>query len=86
MGQSLVQRSSAECGVSERDREASIMRRPWPTRGSCAMGKKISSKMFVNYVPIYTASYLRGRIFVFASVCLTESKVKQRQFAYAQIF
>jgi hypothetical protein len=26
------------CGVSEWDREASIMRRPWPTRGCCAMG------------------------------------------------
>jgi hypothetical protein len=24
---------SIECGVSECDREASIMRRPWPTRG-----------------------------------------------------
>jgi hypothetical protein len=26
------------------DREASIMRRPWPTRGRSAMNKKISSK------------------------------------------
>jgi hypothetical protein len=25
--------------VSECDREASIMRRPWPTRGCCAIGK-----------------------------------------------
>jgi hypothetical protein len=25
--------------VSECDREASIMRRPWPTRGWCAFGK-----------------------------------------------
>jgi hypothetical protein len=30
-GRSLVQRSPTECGVSECDREASIMRRPWPT-------------------------------------------------------
>ena len=30
---SLVQRSSIKC-----DREASIMWRPWPTRGCCAMG------------------------------------------------
>ena len=36
---SLVQRSPTECGVSECDREASIMRRPWPTRGYCAMKK-----------------------------------------------
>jgi hypothetical protein len=30
-GWSLVQRSPTECGVSECDRESSIMRRPWPT-------------------------------------------------------
>jgi hypothetical protein len=30
-----------ESGVSECDREASIMRRPWPTRGCCAMEKKM---------------------------------------------
>ena len=34
---SVVQRSPTECGVSERYREASIMRRPWPTRGCCAI-------------------------------------------------
>jgi hypothetical protein len=28
---SLVQRNHTECGVSECDRKASIMRRPWPT-------------------------------------------------------
>ena len=32
-GLSLVQRSANECGVSDCDREASTMRRPWPTRG-----------------------------------------------------
>jgi hypothetical protein len=37
-GWSLVQRSPAECGVSECDREASIMRGLWPTRGCCAIG------------------------------------------------
>jgi hypothetical protein len=35
-GRSLVQSSPTECGVSECDRKASIMR-PWPTGGSCAM-------------------------------------------------
>jgi hypothetical protein len=38
---SLVHRSPTECGVSECDREASIMRRPWPTRGCCAIKKTI---------------------------------------------
>jgi hypothetical protein len=40
LGQSLVQWSSTDCGVSECDREASIMRRPCPTRGCCATKKK----------------------------------------------
>jgi hypothetical protein len=37
-GRSLFERSRTECGVSECDRETSIMRRPWPTGGCCAMG------------------------------------------------
>ena len=35
-GRSLVHRRPTECGVSECDREASIKRRPWPTRGAFA--------------------------------------------------
>ena len=34
-GRSLVQRSPTDCGVSECYREASIMRRRWPTGGCC---------------------------------------------------
>ena len=30
---SLVQRSPIDCGLSECNREASVMRRPWPTGG-----------------------------------------------------
>ena len=36
-GRSIVQRDPTECCVSECVREASIMRRPWPTRGCRAM-------------------------------------------------
>ena len=36
---SLVKRSPTECGVSECDRKASTMRRPWLTTGCCAMKK-----------------------------------------------
>jgi hypothetical protein len=36
-GRSLVQRSPTECGVSECDCEASIIGRPWPTRGCYAI-------------------------------------------------
>ena len=41
-GQSLVQRSLTECGVSECDREATTMRRPWPTRGCHVMKKEMT--------------------------------------------
>jgi len=37
-GRSLVQRIPTECGVSECDREASTMRRSWPTWGCCDTG------------------------------------------------
>jgi hypothetical protein len=40
-GWSLVQRSPTECSVSEYDREVSILRRLWPTRGCFAIYKKI---------------------------------------------
>jgi hypothetical protein len=40
-GWSLVYRRPTECGVSECDREASIIRRPWPTRGCCVIGERI---------------------------------------------
>ena len=41
-GRSLVQRSRTECGVSECDRETSIMGRPYPI-GAVAPQKKIES-------------------------------------------
>ena len=37
-GRSLVQRSPTESGVSECDREATILRRPWTTKGCRAIG------------------------------------------------
>jgi hypothetical protein len=39
-GWSLVQRSPTDCGVSVWDHEVLIVRRPWPTRGCCAVGEK----------------------------------------------
>jgi hypothetical protein len=45
-GWSLVQSSPTECRVSECDREASIMRKPWPTRDCCAMGKRERKKEY----------------------------------------
>jgi hypothetical protein len=39
-GRSLVQRSPTECDLYECDREASIMRSPWPTRGLSHLGGK----------------------------------------------
>jgi hypothetical protein len=37
---SLIQRSPTECGVSECDRKASTMRKPWPTGGLLRLKKK----------------------------------------------
>jgi hypothetical protein len=34
----FVQRGPIECGVSDCDREASIVTRYWPTRGCCVTG------------------------------------------------
>jgi hypothetical protein len=39
-GLSLDQRSPTECGVSEYDSEASILRRLWPTVGCCIKVRK----------------------------------------------
>jgi hypothetical protein len=43
-GWSLFQRNPTECGVSQRDREISIKRRPWPTRGCYMMEKKLDHR------------------------------------------
>jgi hypothetical protein len=53
--------SSTECGVSECDREATIMRRPWPTRICCAMVKKIiplhNDRMSLPVLTCHTFSF-----------------------------
>jgi hypothetical protein len=51
-GWSLVQRSLTECGVSECDREASLMRRPRPSRGCCATEKN-------THLPSKTTKFFR---------------------------
>ena len=51
-GESLVQRSPADCDVSECDRESSIMRRAWPTRSCYAMEK--GQLQLVNLLVIFS--------------------------------
>jgi hypothetical protein len=58
-GWPLVCRSPTECGVSEYDREASIMRRPWPTRGCCAIGKMHKHDYFCVVMGLFTLSMVR---------------------------
>jgi hypothetical protein len=48
--------------------------------GTVSMTAVISYTVFSNYVPIYTASYSSGRIFVFVNVCETESKSSNDNF------
>jgi hypothetical protein len=45
-GRSVVRASPTDCGVSEYDHEAWIMRRPWPTLGLLHHDKK-SLSLFV---------------------------------------
>jgi hypothetical protein len=68
-GWSLVQRSPTECGASEYDREASTMRRPWPTGGCWAMEE---NRLYVDY-RLWGITY-RHRLFrgFSFSVCLGE--------------
>jgi hypothetical protein len=66
-GWSLVQRSLTECGVSECDGEASIMRRPWPTRGCYAIwvGVELTSVRLW----VLTAVLLRIQVFRDMTLC-----------------
>ena len=48
MDRSLVQRSLTECGVSEYDREASIMGRPWPIEGGGGCLRHKNSSNYFN--------------------------------------
>jgi len=49
---SLFQRSPTECSVYECDREAPVMRRPWPNRCCRAMKKK-NPKWVVSHCCVY---------------------------------
>jgi len=53
---SLVQRSLTECGVSECDSEASIMRKPWPNGSYRAMKKKSNhtAHIYSHILPTHT--------------------------------
>ena len=64
-GWSLVQRSPTERVVSECDREASIMRRPWPTRGCCAT----EEKCIILYMSYVHAKYVRSQNDAVQYVC-----------------
>jgi hypothetical protein len=48
LGWSHVQGSPTECGVSECDREASIMKRPYNNRGCCAMGEGAGEEKIIH--------------------------------------
>jgi hypothetical protein len=56
----LVQRSPNECSVSECDREVSITMRPWPTRGCCAMGEKMTNFLIITSRNYQVTSSLSG--------------------------
>jgi hypothetical protein len=57
---SLAQRNPIECGVSECDREALIMRRLWPTRGLLRHGEIVTYPVFLFRVNIWKQSRLNS--------------------------
>ena len=64
-------KETTDCGVSECHREASIMRRPWPTTGFCAMGGGGMASYLV-YMTHGTA-LVEGTFFVILELLLTSS-------------
>jgi hypothetical protein len=74
-GWSLVQRSPTESGVSNVcDREVSIRRRPWPTRGLSRHGEKIiiitygqckifgfQLVLFIEIVTAYAENHMKNK-------------------------
>jgi len=51
-GWSFIQKGHTKCCVSECDRDASIMRRPWLTRGLCngGVGGEIGQRSVVHFI------------------------------------
>jgi hypothetical protein len=75
-GWSLVQRSPTLCGVPECDGDASIMRRPWPSRDCCAMGKIFSHFFLLR--PSCVLSTLSLNTLSLCSFPMWETKFKTR--------
>ena len=73
-GRSLIQRSPTQFGVSECDHEHSIMRRPWPTRDCCAMGKKIHLDVGQRSLPHITVQSCD----TLAEPCIGDLRVSER--------
>ena len=55
---SLVQRRHTERGVSECNREASILRRPWPTRACCAIKRSVCTCSVFSLMLFVQTSFL----------------------------
>ena len=64
---SLVLRSPAECVVSEGDREASIMRRPWSAGACCTVVKEKSSDLFYSKRQSSKATLFRNAEFQYVT-------------------
>jgi hypothetical protein len=53
-------RGALQCGMSECDRKASIIRKPWPTSDCCTMGEKYKLKAVIGSHP-WNSIWLRLR-------------------------
>jgi hypothetical protein len=60
-GWSLFLRSHTECGLPECDREASIVRIPWPTSGCCPIKNNVWRG--VSVIKLLTMQFLSSLLF-----------------------
>jgi hypothetical protein len=78
-GWSLEQRSSTECGVSEYDREASLMKRPWSTYAVAPWKRTKSSSSYSSdeVVGIYV-ELIVVRSWYCSRNCVAELKINTK--------
>ena len=88
-GWSPVQSSRIECGVSECDRKAPIMRKPWPTRGCCSIGEKMytntSCKIRLMVITAIWCSWIRASSYKSYTVEMTDKMQLCRTIYYSTV-
>ena len=82
LGRSLVQRSPTECGVSECDREAPIMKRPWLAGAVVSLGGGLLNPLKPELNPICYLLALLAHHFLHVSRIKVKSLTFRRLMSY----